>query len=63
MADVAATIRTSISQRGIDLNAYNTSESAEDVELLRRALGADRIVLWAHSYGTHLALAVLRRLD
>ena len=58
MVDVAAAIRTTITERGIDLNAYNTLESAEDVELLRRALGVDRIVLWAHSYGTHLALAV-----
>jgi pimeloyl-ACP methyl ester carboxylesterase len=61
LTSVASTVRTTISGRGIDLNAYNPLESAEDVELLRRALGADRIVLWAHSYGTHLALAVLKR--
>jgi len=61
LVGVAAAIRTTVTERGIDLNAYNTLESAEDVELLRRALGVDRIVLWAHSYGTHLALAVLKR--
>jgi hypothetical protein len=36
---------------GIDLAAYNTSESADDVDELRRALGAEKVVLWAHSYG------------
>ncbi|HUP44007.1 MAG TPA: alpha/beta hydrolase [Thermoanaerobaculia bacterium] len=43
-----------------DLSAYNTIESAEDLESLRRALGADRLTLWGISYGTHLALAYIR---
>lgn len=46
---------------GIDLTAYNTVESADDVEDLRVALGADRISLLGISYGTHLALSILRR--
>ena len=58
---LAGTIRTTMESRGIDLAAYNTIESSDDVELLRRALGAERIILWAHSYGTHLALAVIKR--
>jgi pimeloyl-ACP methyl ester carboxylesterase len=58
---VAAAIRTTLIDRGIDPNAYSTLESADDVELLRRTLGVDRVVLWAHSYGTHLALAVMKR--
>lgn len=45
---------------GVDLSAYNTAESAEDLEDLRRALGADKIRLLAGSYGTHLALAAMR---
>jgi pimeloyl-ACP methyl ester carboxylesterase len=45
----------------VDLNAYNTNESADDLEDLRRALGANQISLWAISYGTHLALATIRR--
>ena len=45
---------------GVDLAAYNTRESAADVEDLRRALALDRIQLWGESYGTHLGLAVLR---
>ncbi|MFP3944189.1 MAG: alpha/beta fold hydrolase, partial [Alphaproteobacteria bacterium] len=46
---------------GVDLAAYNTRESADDLEDLRKALGADRIALWGISYGTHLALAMLKR--
>lgn len=46
---------------GIDLAAYNTVESADDVEDLRKALGLDQVSLWGISYGTHLALSVLRR--
>jgi len=45
----------------VDLNAYNTNESADDLEDLRKALGADRISLWSISYGTHLAFAAMRR--
>lgn len=48
-------------QRGIDLAAYNTEESADDLDDLRRALGAEKITLWGISYGTHLSLATLRR--
>ncbi len=45
---------------GIDLAGYNTRESAADLEDLRKALGAEKIVLWGTSYGTHLATAALR---
>lgn len=45
---------------GIDLSAYNTMENAHDVDLLRSALGVPRVSLYGGSYGTHLALAVLR---
>ena len=47
--------------RGIDLTAYNTLESADDIESLRRVLGVEKLNLWAISYGTHLALAAIRR--
>ena len=46
---------------GVDLAAYDTEASADDLDALRRALGADRVSLWAISYGTHLALATIRR--
>ncbi|HEX7332636.1 MAG TPA: alpha/beta fold hydrolase [Pyrinomonadaceae bacterium] len=45
----------------VDLNGYNTNESADDLEDLRKALGANKISLWSISYGTHLAFAAIRR--
>ena len=51
----------SFRQKGVDLAGYNTNESADDLEDLRRALGAEKISLWAISYGTHLALATAKR--
>ncbi len=46
---------------GIDVAAYNTRESADDLEDLRRALGAPKLDLIGFSYGTHLATAAIRR--
>ncbi|RKG92346.1 alpha/beta fold hydrolase [Corallococcus terminator] len=46
---------------GVDLGAYTTEESADDLEVLRKALGAPKLNLWGISYGTHLGLAYLRR--
>ena len=46
---------------GVDLGAYNTWESAADIDALRVALGARKISLWGISYGSHLALAILKR--
>ena len=48
-------------EEGVDLGAYTTSESADDLEALREALGASNISLWGISYGTHLALAALNQ--
>jgi pimeloyl-ACP methyl ester carboxylesterase len=48
-------------RQGTDLSAYNTNESADDVEALRKALGVDKIALLANSYGTTLALTIIRR--
>ena len=61
IAALASSIRSTVQARGIDLSAYNTLESADDVEQLRRALGVEKVILWAHSYGTHLALAIIKR--
>jgi pimeloyl-ACP methyl ester carboxylesterase len=44
-----------------DLTAYNSAASAADVEDLRLALGYPEINLWGGSYGTRLALEVMRR--
>jgi len=45
----------------VDLTGYNTNESADDLDDLRKALGANQISLWSISYGTHLAFATMRR--
>lgn len=47
--------------KGVDLSAYNTESSADDLEDLRRALGVPKIRLFGFSYGTHLGLAAIRR--
>ncbi len=43
-----------------DLSDYNSDASAADVDDLRRALGYDQVSLWGISYGTRLALEVMR---
>ena len=52
-----------LTSKGIDLTAYNTEESAADIEDLRIALGAPKINIFSFSYGTHLALAVIRKYE
>lgn len=46
---------------GVAMAGYNTEQSADDIDDLRRHLGADKIDLWGTSYGSHLALSVLKR--
>ncbi len=48
-------------ERGVSLGALTTAENADDLETLRRALGAEQIRLFGGSYGSHLALAAVRR--
>jgi pimeloyl-ACP methyl ester carboxylesterase len=48
-------------KEGFDLSGYNTEESADDLNDLRIAIGADKMNLLSFSYGTHLALATIRR--
>jgi pimeloyl-ACP methyl ester carboxylesterase len=50
-----------LKREGIDIAGYNTVESADDINNLRAALGAEKVHLVGVSYGTHLALATLRR--
>jgi pimeloyl-ACP methyl ester carboxylesterase/predicted DCC family thiol-disulfide oxidoreductase YuxK len=50
-----------LAEDGVDLGAFNTNESADDVADLVRALGVQRASLLGWSYGTHLAFAVMRR--
>ncbi len=46
--------------KGVDLSRYNSAESAADVADLRVALGYDEWDLYGVSYGTRLALTVMR---
>jgi pimeloyl-ACP methyl ester carboxylesterase len=46
---------------GIAMTGYNTEQNADDIDDLRRHLGAEKVSLWGTSYGSHLALSVLKR--
>lgn len=46
---------------GVVIESFQTNENADDVEDLRRALGTEKIRLVGASYGTELALAMMRR--
>jgi pimeloyl-ACP methyl ester carboxylesterase len=52
--------RQRIAKDVIDVAAYNTTESVADVADLRTAMGIDQWNIYALSYGTDLALQVLR---
>ncbi|MEX2619066.1 MAG: alpha/beta hydrolase [Egibacteraceae bacterium] len=52
--------RDRLAGAGVDLDVYRTAEIAADVADLRAALGYDEWNLWGSSYGTRVALAVLR---
>lgn len=47
-------------REGVNLSAFDSLENARDVEALRLALGYDQINLYGVSYGSLLALHVLR---
>lgn len=47
--------------QGVDLSAYTTEASADDVADLAHQLGFRRIRLFGASYGSHLGLSVIRR--
>lgn len=56
-----AACAASLRAQGIDLAGYTSDESADDIEAIRAALGVPKVSLVGFSYGTHLALATLRR--
>lgn len=47
---------------GVDVAGYNTVENARDIDALRQALGAEKVVLWGTSYGSHLAFAAMKEM-
>lgn len=61
MEQAARAVAAEMRGRGIRLEAYNTEESADDVDAVRQSFGYGKVTLWGRSYGTHLALATARR--
>jgi pimeloyl-ACP methyl ester carboxylesterase len=53
---LASVIGRCATELGARRAAYTTAASVEDVEAVRSALGADRLILYAASYGTKVAL-------
>ncbi|MFJ9643904.1 alpha/beta fold hydrolase [Streptomyces sp. NPDC101206] len=59
-AAAALACRTRLSGSGHDLSAYDTTENAADIADLRTALGIEEWNVYGVSYGTDLALQLLR---
>jgi len=62
LADASAlkSCRDAMAAAGVDLAAYNTTENAADIADLRVALGIDQWDVYGVSYGSRLALTLLR---
>jgi pimeloyl-ACP methyl ester carboxylesterase len=52
--------RERLTAEGIELSAYNSAASAADLNDLRSVLGYEKLNLYAVSYGTRLALTLMR---
>lgn len=53
-------MKAELKKQNIDMGSYNTKENAADINDIRKALGAEKMILWGHSYGSHLGLAVIK---
>lgn len=49
-----------LTDAGVDLASFDTEQNAADIDALRQALGADQLNLVGTSYGSWLALEVMR---
>ena len=54
-------VRDRLLAAGHDPQRYTIVESTADIEALRQALGAEKVILLGHSYGTQLAQEYVRR--
>ncbi|HEX3370839.1 MAG TPA: alpha/beta hydrolase, partial [Candidatus Cybelea sp.] len=59
-AAAAAACRKRLVAQGVDLSAYNTTENEADFVDLRRVLGVRQWNVYGYSYGTDLALSLMR---
>ncbi len=62
LAEDAENAKAFWEQSGVDISGYNPLEIARDLDDLRRALGAEKLSLWAGSHGSHFALAAIREM-
>ncbi|HVG23022.1 MAG TPA: alpha/beta hydrolase [Thermoanaerobaculia bacterium] len=46
---------------GVDLRGYSTREITDDIDAVRRAIGAQKVNLLAFSYGSEVAIEIARR--
>lgn len=58
--DAAAACRVRLVEEGVDLTQYNSAASAADADDLRQALGIEQWNLYGVSYGTRLAMTIMR---
>lgn len=58
--DALRDCRSRLTKAGIDLGAYTSKTNAADIDAVRRALGYEQWHLYGISYGTRLALTILR---
>ncbi len=56
-----AVCRDRLAREGVDLLAYDTNANADDVLSIKAKFGFASLSLWAQSYGTRVALTVMRR--
>ena len=61
LRNLAAKCRQFWADKGVDLSAYNTDESAADINDLRIAFNYEKIMLVGGSYGSHLGLHTIRK--
>lgn len=59
--DALRACRTRLVGEGVDLDAYDTPTTTDDIADLKTALGIDRWNIYGSSYGTTVALEMLRR--
>jgi pimeloyl-ACP methyl ester carboxylesterase len=58
--NVTQACRTQLESAGVNLSAYNSASIAADLEVLRKALGYSQWNIYASSYGTRIALSLMR---
>jgi pimeloyl-ACP methyl ester carboxylesterase len=53
--------RDRLEREGVDLEAYDTDANADDILSMQAAFGFKEWTLWGQSYGTRVALTLMRR--